>query len=116
MKLSPVIAEWRTYNKFSLVSNTRFSLFFIKKRAFKIFKKESKQDVYSSKKLLSNIFSNENISKSSFFFPAMKSFLENPHKSFWSDYFLTSINYQENILVSEIKFYYFCIDCGIFIC
>ena len=34
----------------------RFSLFFVKKRAFKMFKKESKQDLYSTKSLLNKAF------------------------------------------------------------
>jgi len=97
------------------MTSPRFSLFFIKKRAFKVFKKESKQDLYSSKKLLNDIFSNKNYLKKTYFFSSTQSFLDNSHKSFWSDYFLNLNNFQKDISNSEIKFNYFCIDCGIFI-
>lgn len=57
-KLSPIIKDWRSYHKFCSMVTPRFSLFYIKKRAFKIFNKESKQDSYSSKKLLDKAFVN----------------------------------------------------------
>ena len=39
------------------MKEARFSLFFLKKKAFKSFLKESKQDLYSSKNLLDKAFS-----------------------------------------------------------
>lgn len=56
LKLFPIVKEWKIYNKFCSLSDSRFSLFHIKKRAFKIFNKESKQDSYSVKKLLDKSF------------------------------------------------------------
>lgn len=55
-KLYPVIKEWKLYHRFSSMHSARFSLFFVKKRAFKIFNKESKQDYYSTKNLLDSCF------------------------------------------------------------
>jgi hypothetical protein len=98
------------------MKSSRFSLFFVKKRAFKVFKKEAKQDLYSSKTLLNTIFSDVNVfDKNEFFFNNTKSFLEKPHKSFWSDYFLNNFKYVKEFPTNEIRFYYYCIDCGIFL-
>lgn len=55
-KIYPIIKYWRLYHKFSSLTNSRFSLFFIKKRAFKMFLKESRQDFYSTKRLLDRSF------------------------------------------------------------
>lgn len=55
-KLSFLVKEWRVYNRFCSLSSNRLSLFYLKKRAFKIFNKEAKQDFYSSKKLLEKSF------------------------------------------------------------
>lgn len=55
-KLSPIVKEWKNYHKFCNLTNSRFSLFLIRKRAFKVFAKESKQDIYSVKKLLVKSF------------------------------------------------------------
>ena len=38
------------------MNSSKFSLFFVQKRAFKVFNKESKQDSYSTKKLLKKCF------------------------------------------------------------
>lgn len=56
-KLYPIIKEWKLYHKYSNLIGSKYSLFFIKKRAFKSFNSESKQDFYSSKKLLDKCFS-----------------------------------------------------------
>lgn len=56
-KLSVLVKEWRLYNKFCYLNTSRLSLFYLKKRAFKVFNKESKQDFYSSRKLLDKAFS-----------------------------------------------------------
>lgn len=55
-KIYPIIREWRLYHRFSSLVSSRFSLFLIKKRAFKIFSKESRQDFYSTKRLLDKCF------------------------------------------------------------
>nr|YP_009512077.1 maturase [Euglena hiemalis]AXI98018.1 maturase [Euglena hiemalis] len=55
-KLYPIIREWKEYHRYSDLLNLSHSLFFIKKRAFKSFNSESKQDFYSSKRLLIKSF------------------------------------------------------------
>jgi RNA-directed DNA polymerase len=56
-KMYPVIKNWKIYHKYSNLVGPCYSLFFVKKRTFKIFNSESKQDFYSSKRLLSKCFS-----------------------------------------------------------
>lgn len=55
-KLSPIILKWRFYNRFCNLSYLRNSLFFLQRRAFKIFNKEVKQDRFSTKRLLNKAF------------------------------------------------------------
>lgn len=55
-KLYPIIKQWRTYHRFSCLKGSRFSLYFIKKRAFKVFSKESRQDFFSTKRLVNRCF------------------------------------------------------------
>lgn len=55
-KLLPIIKEWKIYHRFTDLTNARFSLYFIKRRAFKVFSKEAKQDYFSVKRLLDRCF------------------------------------------------------------
>ena len=55
-KLAPVVRGWRNYHRFCKMDGSRNSLFHIETRAFKVFNKESKQNRYSSKKLLDKAF------------------------------------------------------------
>lgn len=55
-KLSPLVKSWRFYHKFCNMDGSRNSLFYMQRRAFQVFNKESKQDRYSSKKLLDKAF------------------------------------------------------------
>jgi group II intron reverse transcriptase/maturase len=55
-KLAPVVRGWRNYHRFCKMDGSRFSLYHIKNRAFKVFNKESKQNRNTSKKLLDNAF------------------------------------------------------------
>ncbi len=56
-KILPIVKDWIFYHKFSSLKSLKFSLFFMKKRAFKVFSKEARQDFYSSKRLLDKCFS-----------------------------------------------------------
>lgn len=47
IKIAPIVRDWKFYNKFCNARHSRVSLFYIQKRAFKVFNKESKQDFYS---------------------------------------------------------------------
>nr|YP_010700155.1 group II intron reverse transcriptase/maturase mat1 [Euglena agilis]WCH63300.1 group II intron reverse transcriptase/maturase mat1 [Euglena agilis] len=55
-KLYPIIRDWKIYHKYSSLLKYSYSLFFVKKRAFKVFNSESRQDFYSSKRLLAKCF------------------------------------------------------------
>ena len=55
-KLAPVVRGWRNYHRFCKMDGSRFSLHHIENRAFKVFNKETKQNRFSSKKLLEQAF------------------------------------------------------------
>lgn len=109
-KLYPIIKEWKLYHRFSRLANFKYSFFFVKKRAFKIFNKESKQDFYSSKRLLDKSFSALNI-EDKYFIPSKLSFCG--HMTFWFDFQSRKNNFlfsNENSL--NLFRNCFCIHCG----
>ena len=55
-KLAPVVRGWRNYHRFCKMDGSRFSLYHMGSRAFKVFNKETKQNRYTSKKLLDKAF------------------------------------------------------------
>ncbi|MTJ11187.1 RNA-dependent DNA polymerase [Anabaena sp. UHCC 0187] len=55
-KLAPVVRGWRNYHRFCKMDGSRNSLFHIETRAFRVFNKETKQNRYTSKKLLDKAF------------------------------------------------------------
>jgi RNA-directed DNA polymerase len=55
-KLAPVVRGWRQYHKYCKMDGTRNSLYYIQKQAYKVFNKETKQNRYTSKKLLDKAF------------------------------------------------------------
>ena len=55
-KLAPVIRGWRNYHRYCKMDGARNSLYYMMKRAFKVFNRETRQDRYSSKKLLDSAF------------------------------------------------------------
>ncbi|MGH2412408.1 MAG: group II intron reverse transcriptase/maturase [Microcystaceae cyanobacterium] len=55
-KLAPVIRGWRNYHRFCKMDGSRNSLYHIQARAYRVFNKETKQNRYSSKKLLDKAF------------------------------------------------------------
>ena len=108
-KLSPIIKDWRNYHKFCSMTTRRFSLYYLKKRAFKIFNKESKQDFYSSKKLLEKSFVNV--------FCSDKHFLElETEKSPYYGHLTIGYSLNKRARYSnlnwEVNFCQFCIHCG----
>ena len=106
-KLSPIIKEWRVYNRFASLTNSRFSLFHLKRRAFKLFNKESRQDSYSAKKLVEKCFLNVLRSE--------KSFQElDVEKSPYFGHFIFSytLKFKRSKETSFINFNPFCIHCG----
>jgi group II intron reverse transcriptase/maturase len=55
-RLAPVVRGWRNYHRFCKMDGSRFSLYHIQNRAFKVFNQETKQNRYTSKKLLDKAF------------------------------------------------------------
>lgn len=55
-KLAPIVRGWRNYHRYCKMDGSRLSLYYIQNRAFKVFNKETKQNRYSSKKLLDQAF------------------------------------------------------------
>ena len=55
-KLALVVRGWRQYHKYCKMDGARNSLYHIQKRAYMVFNKESKQNRYTSKKLLDIAF------------------------------------------------------------
>jgi group II intron reverse transcriptase/maturase len=55
-KLAPIVRGWRNYHRYCKMSGSRFSLWHMNNRAFRVFNKESKQDRYTSKKLVEKAF------------------------------------------------------------
>jgi RNA-directed DNA polymerase len=55
-KLAPVVRGWRNYHKYCKMDGSRNSLYFIEKRAYTVFNRETKQNRYSSKTLLDKAF------------------------------------------------------------
>jgi hypothetical protein len=101
--------EWRRYHKFATLTHYKHSFFYIRKRAYKIFNSESKQDRYSSKNLIRKCFNFKGISES-------KSHIDNfkfnyfTHLSFWIDYSgFESNSFKDSSCLGG----YFCIHCGI---
>ena len=56
MKLALVARGWRNHHKYCKMDGSRNSLYFIQKRAFTVFNKETKQNRYTSKILLKKAF------------------------------------------------------------
>jgi 5-methylcytosine-specific restriction endonuclease McrA len=55
-KLAAVVRGWRNYHRYCKMDGSRNSLYFIQKRAYTVFNKETRQNRYSSKTLLDQAF------------------------------------------------------------
>lgn len=55
-KLAPVVRGWRNYHRYCKMDGSRFSLYHIQKRAFKVVNRETKQNYHTSKTLLGKAF------------------------------------------------------------
>ncbi|MGJ5676803.1 MAG: group II intron reverse transcriptase/maturase [Nostochopsis sp.] len=55
-KLAPIVRGWRNYHRFCKMDGSRFSLWFLDNRAFRVFNKETKQNRVSSRKLIDKAF------------------------------------------------------------
>nr|YP_010700439.1 group II intron reverse transcriptase/maturase mat1 [Phacus arnoldii]WCH63576.1 group II intron reverse transcriptase/maturase mat1 [Phacus arnoldii] len=109
LKLAPIVKEWKCYHRFCNLKNSRFSLFYVQKRAFKIFNKESKQDRYSSKKLLNKSFLSFNSNKLDLLNNNFSPY--NCHVTFWCDYKIQS-TFELQLLYVGFGKKNICIHCG----
>ena len=55
-KLASIVRGWRNYHRFCKMDGSRFSLYHLQNRTYKVFNKETKQNRYTSKKLLDKAF------------------------------------------------------------
>ncbi|MHC5829953.1 MAG: group II intron maturase-specific domain-containing protein, partial [Nostoc sp.] len=55
-KLAPVVRGWRNYHKFCKMDGSKFSLWHINQRAFKVFNKETKQNRHSCQEITKKAF------------------------------------------------------------
>ncbi|MBE8991314.1 HNH endonuclease [Nostoc sp. LEGE 12450] len=55
-KLAPVVRGWRNYHKFCKMDGSKFSLWFINHRAYKVFNEETKQNRHSCRELIEKAF------------------------------------------------------------
>ncbi|AVH72837.1 group II intron reverse transcriptase/maturase [Nostoc sp. 'Lobaria pulmonaria (5183) cyanobiont'] len=55
-KLAPIVRGWRNYHKFCKMDGSKHSLWFMHHRAYTVFNKETKQNRYSSEKLIKKAF------------------------------------------------------------
>ncbi|NMF67040.1 RNA-dependent DNA polymerase (plasmid) [Brasilonema octagenarum UFV-E1] len=55
-KLAPLVRGWRNYHRFCKMDGARFSLWFTRRKAFKVFNKETKNDRWSCATLTNKAF------------------------------------------------------------
>lgn len=55
-KLAPVVRGWRQYHKYCKLKGSKFSLWYLNHRTFKVFNKEKKQDRQSAEELTKKAF------------------------------------------------------------
>lgn len=55
-KLAPLVRGWRQYHRYCKMNGSRFSLWHINNRAFKVFNKEKNQDKHATRKLIDKAF------------------------------------------------------------
>ena len=65
-KLASIVRGWRNYHRYCKMDGARNSLYFMEKRAFKVFNREKKQNRYSSKKLILQAFPTVSYSENKF--------------------------------------------------
>nr|YP_010700505.1 group II intron reverse transcriptase/maturase mat1 [Strombomonas costata]WCH63644.1 group II intron reverse transcriptase/maturase mat1 [Strombomonas costata] len=109
-KLLPIVKDWKEYHKYCDIKNAPFSLFFMKKRAFKVFSNEAKQDAYSTKRLLDkcfNAYSSDLVNS-----PFIKASPYYGHNVFWINYKYNFINKIDCAYLFHKKDY-LCIHCGV---
>ncbi|MDJ0679532.1 MAG: reverse transcriptase domain-containing protein [Xenococcaceae cyanobacterium MO_167.B52] len=65
-KLAPIVRGWRNYHRYCKMDGAQNSLYFIQRRAKKVFNKERKQNRYTIKKLIDKSFPSVSYSENRF--------------------------------------------------
>ncbi|VEP14562.1 RNA-directed DNA polymerase (Reverse transcriptase) [Hyella patelloides LEGE 07179] len=65
-KLAPVVRGWRNYHKYCKMDGSRFSLWYINQKAFKVFLKQKTVSCYKAEKMIRNAFPNVSYSENKF--------------------------------------------------
>ncbi len=65
-KIAPIVRGWRNYHRYCKMDSGRDNLYWMQKRAFKVFNKEKKQKRHTSKKLLDQAFPSVSYSENKF--------------------------------------------------
>ncbi len=55
-KLAPIVRGWRNYHKYCKMDGSRYSLWFLTHRTFKVFLKEGNMNRYQAEQLVKNAF------------------------------------------------------------
>ena len=65
-KLAPIVRGWRNYHRYCKMDGSRFSLWFINYRTFKVFLKQKKVDKWKAEKLVKQAFPSVSYSENKF--------------------------------------------------
>lgn len=65
-KLAPIVRGWRNYHRYSKLEGSRFSLWYMNKRAFRVFNQERKLNRYSAEELVKKAFPSVGYSENRF--------------------------------------------------
>lgn len=98
-KLFPLIREWKLYHRFCSPRSYKVSLYDLKRKAFKVFSKETKQDFYTTQALIKRCFFVTDLKESSLVTENIYNSPYYGHMIFWSN-------------LGKHKIFY-CIHCGL---
>ncbi|OYD95812.1 RNA-dependent DNA polymerase [Nostoc sp. 'Peltigera membranacea cyanobiont' 210A] len=110
-KLAPVVRGWRNYHKFCKMDGSRNSLYHIEKRAYTVFNRETKQNRYSSKKVLDKAFPTVPYSENKHVMVAGEKSPYDGNTAYWSE--RNSKLYDGETSIALKKQYHKCASCGL---
>ncbi|MEH2232974.1 MAG: reverse transcriptase domain-containing protein [Nostoc sp.] len=110
-KLAPVVRGWRNYHKFCKMDGSRNSLYHTEKRAYTVFNRETKQNRYSSKKLLDKAFPTVPYSENKHVMVAGEKSPYDGNTAYWSE--RNSKLYDGETSIALKKQYHKCASCGL---
>jgi group II intron reverse transcriptase/maturase len=84
-KLAPVVRGWRNYHRFCKMDGSKFSLWHINHRAFKVFNKETKQNRHTCRELIKKAFPTVPVAESKHIMVKGKKSPYDGDLSYWSE-------------------------------